>query len=346
MSLFRSVRSIGPALFVVLAVFSASIGRAQQTSTETSESPIPVITGDFSFQTTFQPGTQDVMPEFDPVILVPIGHKLLVESEFDMSMDLSHYQGQWGPAVVDHGVEYLQLDYIVNSKLTIVAGRFLTPFGIYCERLHPMWIRALADEPILFSMNDNSSNGAMLRGTTQLTSGMNITYAGYYSVPTSNSQFFADRRAGGRTSLYLPKKRVEVGVSYSRVLNQRYNMVGADLTWTLKRIPLDIRAEALHSAKLGSGYWVEGAYRLNKLGPNAFFRNSELALRGEQYRVPTVAQTLITDLPTQNTTRATLGWNYYLHNGVRFDAAYGRNFAAGANHNTWTMGLTYRFTAF
>ena len=97
---------------------------------------------------------------------------------------------------------------------------------------------------------------------------------------------------------------------------------------------------------MGSGYWVEGAYRLNKLGTNAFFRNSELALRGEQYFVPKVAQSLILDLPTQNTTRASLGWNYYLHNGLRFDAAYGRNFAVDANHNTWTVGLTYRFAAF
>jgi hypothetical protein len=320
--------------------------RAQKTAQTPSESPIPVITGDFSLQSTFEPGTRMIMPEFDPVVLVPIGRKFLIESEFDMSMNLTRDQGQWGPAVVDHGVEYLQLDYVLNPNLTIVAGRFLSPFGIYRERLHPMWIRDLADEPIIFSMNDNSSNGAMLRGTTQLTSGMNVTYAAYYSVPTSNSQFSADRRTGGRASLFFPNKRVEVGVSYSKVLNQRYNMVGADFTWTLKKIPFDVRSEVIHSAALGSGYWVEGAYRLNKLGTNAFLRNSELAVRGEQYRVPKVTQTLMTDLPTVNTTRATLGWNYYLHNGVRFDASYGRNFADGANHNTWTVGMTYRFAFF
>jgi hypothetical protein len=344
MSLFRTVRSIFPCLFVALAALFAPAARAQQASS--SESPIPVITGDFSFQTTFQPGMQDVMPEFDPVVLVPIGHKFLVESEFDMSMDLSHYQGQWGPAVVDHGVEYLQLDYIVNPRLTIVTGRFLTPFGIYRERLHPMWIRDLANEPLIFPMNDNSSNGAMLRGVTSLRPGMDLTYATYYSAPASNSQFFANRQAGGRASLFFPNKRVEVGVSYSRVLNQHYNMVGADLTWTWKKIPFDLRSELIHSATVGSGYWVEGDYRLNKLGTNAFFRNSELALRGEQYFVPKMAQSLILDLPTQSTTRASLGWNYYLHNGLRFDASYGRNFASGANHNTWTMGLTYRFAAF
>ena len=53
-----------------------------------SEPPIPVITGVFSFQSTLERGTQTVSPEFDPIVLVPIGRKLLIESEFDMFMDL------------------------------------------------------------------------------------------------------------------------------------------------------------------------------------------------------------------------------------------------------------------
>ena len=326
---------------LVLATVLPAI--AQHDASAVSESPIPVITGNFSFQSAFQPGTLTLSPEFDPVVLVPLGRSLLVESEFDMSISPMRTGGQWGPAVVNHGFEYLQLDYMVNPHLTIVVGRFLTPFGIYRERLHPMWIRSLPDEPIIFPMNDNSSNGVMLRGVTRLTGEMNLTYAAYYSAPTRNSQFMADRRGGGRASLFFPNRRVEVGVSYSRVLNSRYNMLGADLTWNLKKLPLDIRSEVVHSAIVGSGYWVEGAYRLSKVGRNPLIHNSELAIRGEQYRLPRVAQTLITDLPSQNTTRATLGWNYYFHNGVRFDVSYGRDFSATSSHHTWIVGLTYRF---
>ncbi len=331
-----------------------------------SEPPIPVITGNFSFQSTLERGTQTISPEFDPIVLVPIGRKFLVETEFHMSMDLTRDQGQWGPAVVDHGVEYLQLDYVAHPNLTVVLGRFLTPFGIYREHWHPMWIRNLAGEPIIFPMNDNSCNGAMLRGAARVTSGMQVTYAAYYSVPTNPNQFqkevtpvfgvsirdlaalgVADRRAGGRTSVFFPGPRLEVGVSFGRVLSdQRYDMLGADATWNLKKIPLDIRAEAIHSAILGSGYWIEGAYRLNKLARNTLLRNSAIVLRGEQYRVPKVAQILIEELPSVNTTRAAVGWNYYFHNGVRFDASYGYNFADGDNHYTWTVGLTYRFALF
>ena len=341
-TLSRMLRSL-----TAVSIALAPALHAQQTTDAPSESPIPVITGNVSFQSTFESGTQTLSPEFDPVLLVPLGRKLLIESEFDMFTDVTHSDGQWGPTVVDHGIEYLQLNYIAHPHLTFTLGRFLTPFGIYRERLHPMWIRNLGEEPMLFAMNDNSSNGAMARGTARITSGMNVTYATYFSASTKNSLFSADRRAGTRASLFFPNKRFEVGASFSRVLGDtRYNMLGTDATWNLKKIPLDLRAEALRSTVLGSGYWLEGGYRLERLGRNAFFRNSLLALRGEQYRVPTISQTLISDLPDRNTSRATLGWTYSLYNGVRFNASYGRNFATGENHNIWTVGLTYRFAAF
>jgi hypothetical protein len=346
MNLKSRFRTVLRTLFAVSVALTSAL-HAQQTADAPSTSPVPVITGSFSFQSTFESGTQTLSPEFDPVLLLPLGRKVLIESEFDMSTDLTHSDGQWGPAVLDHGIEYLQLNYIVHPHLTITVGRFLTPFGIYRERLHPMWIRNLAGEPIIFAMNDNSSNGAMARGTARLTAGMNITYAAYYSAPTENSQLAADRRVGTRASLFFPNRRLEVGASFSQVLGDtRYQMLGADVTWNLKKVPLDLRAEVLRSAVLGSGYWVEGGYRMERLGRNAFFRNSLLALRGEQYRLPATSQTLISELPDQNTSRATLGWTYSLYNGVRFNASYGRNFARGDDHNIWTVGLSYRFADF
>ena len=89
-------------------------------------SGVPVITGFMSYQSNIGQGTADVNPEFDPVLLVPIGNKTLLSSEFDMSLDLSHTDGSWGPAVVDHGFDYLQLSYNVSPNLTAVAGRYLS----------------------------------------------------------------------------------------------------------------------------------------------------------------------------------------------------------------------------
>ncbi len=316
-------------------------------------SPIPVVTGFMAFQSSFAPGEQHVNPVFDPLILLPLGDKLLIESEFEMNLDVVRGDGQWGPAAVDHGIEYLQLNYIAHPNLTITAGRFLTPFGIYRERVHPLWVRNLQEEPIIFAMNENSSNGAMLRGAASLSPKVNLTYAGYYSIPTSWKLMTSDRRAGGRASLFFPNQRIEIGASFSRTLGDLpYNMFGMDATWNLKKIPLDIRAEGLRNAVLGSGYWVEGAYRLNKLGSSAFLRKSQVVLRGEQYFAPGVApmgdmaEDAMSELPDRNTKRVGIGWNYYLTNGIRLNTSFGRNFAFGENGNTWGAGITYRFATF
>jgi hypothetical protein len=344
-------------VFGASAALAPSAG-AQQTNETKLESPNPVITGDWNFQTTFQPSTKfepsmkTLMPEFDPVVLVPIGNELLIEAEYDMSSNLTDISGKWGPAVVAHGLEYAQLNYIVTPNLALTAGRFLTPFGIFRERYHPMWIRNVAADPLIFPMNNNSSNGEMARGAVRLSEDANLTYAGYFSALTRNNQVQADRRAGTRVSLFFPNKRVEIGASYARVLSDTHvNMIGGDLSWNMKTMPLDLRAEYEQTSELGKGYWLEAAYHLNRMSRNAFFRNSLVALRQEQYWAPSaiqipIAQSLAAGLPDRNTTAPTLGWTYTMYNGIRFDASYGRNFAQAQNHNIWTVGLTYRFAIF
>ena len=332
---------------------SAALLTATPSETPHVGSPIPAVSGFMAFQSSFAPGEQHINPVFDPILLVPLGNRLLVESEFEMNLDAVRGDGKWGPAIVDHSIEYLQLNYIAHPNLTITAGRFLTPFGIYRERVHPLWVRNLQDEPIIFAMNANSSNGAMLRGDVRLSSGMNLTYSNYYSFPTSRKLVTSERRMGTRTSLVLPNKRIEVGASFSRNLGDlRYNMFGLDFTWNLKMIPLDIRAEGLRNAMLGNGYWVEGAYRLRKLGINPFLGKSQVVLRGEQYFAPRtapmsdMAANMMSGLPDRGTKRLGIGWNYYLTNGIRLNASFGRNFATGENRNAWGAGITYRFAIF
>jgi len=305
------------------------------------------------YQSTFMPGVQSVNPEFAPILLVPLGRQVLIESEFEARLDLDREDGHWGPAVVDRGIEYLQLNFFAHPNLTVTVGRFLTPFGIYRERIHPIWIRNLATEPIIFALNESSSNGAMLRGAARVSSAMNITYATYYSAASQRELIEAERQAGGRASLVFP--RLELGFSFNRNLgDERHNMIGADLTWNLRQIPLDLRAEALRNPLDGSGYWLEGAYRLN--------RHIHVVARGEQYRVPKPGEAAMEEghggeepseeepsemddhqLPDRNTTRLTVGWNFYFYKGFRLAASYGRNFAEGENQDIWSAGITYRF---
>jgi hypothetical protein len=55
---------------------------------------------------------------------------------------------------------------------------------------------------------------------------------------------------------------------------------------------------------------------------------------------------MMSQLPDRDTKRVSLGWNYYLTNGIRLNASFGRNFALGENQNTWGAGVTYRFATF
>jgi hypothetical protein len=343
-------------LFVQLAMVAITVARAQQQTPQASSpvegGPIPVITGMMSYQSNFSPGTVDVNPEFDPILLLPLGEKLLIESEFSMSMDLTRDHGQWGPAVVDHGVEYLQANYIAHPNLTVTVGRFLTPFGIYRERLHPLWIRNLQAEPILFSLNATSCNGGMLRGAAHINKDIDLTYAAYYSAASTVKVMDSDRQAGFRASVVLPNRRIEAGASYNHTMgDNRHTMLGADFTWNLQRLPLDIRSEALTSKEAGKSYWIETAYRLNRLGRNPLLRNTQLVFRQEQYWLPhgqmpaLNVMSFMGSLPDQNTERPTVGLNYYMRHDIRLNGAYGGNYATGENSHTWNVGLTYRFAA-
>ena len=297
------------------AAGSASLAQDLPNAPEAREGrPIPVITGFMSYQSNIGQGTWDMNPEFDPVVLVPIGNRVLVQAEFDMSLDEVRDSGKFGPAVVDHGFDYLQGDFFVHPNLTVVAGRYLVPFGIYRERMHPLWIRYLQAEPISFTLNATSGNGGMLRGGAHVWEGADVTYSAYYSAETTPTIFQSDKQAGYRTSLVLLNRHMEFGTSYNHTMGAgAHNMVGTDFTWEPRRVPVEIRSETLFSKQAGNTYWVEGAYKLNKLGTNRFFKSTILVFRQEQYWMPANTSNMsamggtMGSLPDTNTTRSTVG---------------------------------------
>ena len=94
------------------------------------------------------------------MLLLPLGDKWLVEARAAFEGELEReepgdpYRGQVGK-----DIDYLQLDYLLNQYATVTAGRFLTPFGIYNERLYPIWIRDLQNAPLIFPLGTGSSDG-------------------------------------------------------------------------------------------------------------------------------------------------------------------------------------------
>jgi len=331
-------------LALTLSSFLAFRSDAQSTQSEDVK-PVPLFTGSAGFLTSFDEGEAHLGPIVSPILLIPLKKRWLLETRATFESDMVQEPGLSGfHGKVAKAVDYAQLDFVANPYLTVTVGRFLTPFGIFNERLYPVWIRNLQTDPLILPIGigpSNASTGAMLRGGFKAHSQFNINYAVYFSALSTASPADSDRFAGGRAGIFVPHVRLEIGGSFQHLLQQeRSNSFGFHAIWQAPALPLDIRAEYAHS-KRGSGYWVESAYRLSQL---AFLHNEmrrvQLVARMQRF----IAGILPSDpLPAANTKQFEFGLNYYFVDGLKGIGSYGRQFSADGNKNVWTLGLTYRF---
>src|SRR5258708_39281996 len=226
---------------------------------EASGTPtVPVVSGGVAFVPFVQGGQTTLVSIISPVVLVPLGDNWLIESRGAFEGDFTRRDttGPFG-GKIHKQLEYLQLDYIANAYLTVTAGRFLTPFGIFNERLYPVWIRNLQADPLILPLEQSSSDGVMLRGGFPAGPGLNLNYAAYFSTLSTNQTLASDRQVGGRLGAFLPKQRVEIGFSVQHLLQEyRPNRCGVHFQWQPRSLPLDIRSEFADSES-GRGYWIE-----------------------------------------------------------------------------------------
>jgi hypothetical protein len=332
------------ALFLLLC-FTAGLAAGQSSD---GEKPVPILTGTAGYFNFITAGQNQVDAQINPVLLVPLGDRWLVESraEFEGAFQRPPDGGSYG-GMVSKNLDYLQADYIANPYLTVTMGRFLTPFGIFNERLYPIWIRSLQQDPLILPLSAESSDGMMLRGGFSVSPKVNLNYATYVSaVSSGHNNLESDRNVGGRMGIFLPGPRLEIGGSWQKLLqDERTNSFGFHFAWQPMRLPLNIHSEYARSRQ-GSGYWIDGAYRLSQiLFWQKAMRRLEFAARAEQFFNGQLssdeAQSL--GLPAANTREGEFGLNYYLHDGLKAIASYGRQFSSDGNLNLWTVGIAYRF---
>ncbi|MGA8149447.1 MAG: hypothetical protein WB952_00605 [Terriglobales bacterium] len=334
---------VGSILFLISLIPASLFAQ-----TSDSDKPVPILTGTAGYFNFVTAGQNQFNGQINPVLLVPLGDRWLVESraEFEGEFERPDGGGPYG-GPVSKNLDYAQLDYLANPYVTVTVGRFLTPFGIFNERLYPIWIRSLQQDPLIFPIATGSSDGMMLRGGFPVNAKANLNYAVYVSaVNTGHSNLESDRNAGGRMGVFLPGPRIEIGASWQKLLqDERSNAFGFHFAWQPTRLPLSMHSEYARSDR-GSGYWVDGAYRLSQVPFwQKAMRRTEFAGRLEQFFsgqiTPDEAESF--ELPGTNTREGEFGLNYYLHDGVKAVASYGRQFSSGGNFNLWTVGIAYRF---
>jgi hypothetical protein len=316
--------------------------------TADSEKPVPILTGSigtFSFVTG---GENLIDTQINPLILLPLGDHWLIESraEFEGQFQRPLTGGPYQGPVTKH-VDYAQIDYIANPHVTITAGRFLTPFGIFNERLYPVWIRFLQPDPLILPINTVDSDGVMLRGGFSVNAQANMNYAVYVSATSIGlSAVDSERQVGGRMGFFFPGSRLEVGGSFQKTLqDERKNAFGFHMGWQSSKAPLSVRSEFAHSFE-GSGYWLESAYRLSQAHfRQKEMRHTELVARLQQFYTGEIspAEVAALGLPSANTREADFGVNYWFRDGLKGIFSYGRQFSSAGNANQWSVGLAYRF---
>ena len=336
---FRHLACAAVALLFAANTQGQSVGQTEDVK------PVPILQGSAGFLTNFDAGDAHLDPIATPVVLVPVGERWLFETRANFETDMVQLPGRSGfHGQVKKQVDYAQMDFIENKYATISVGRFLTPFGIYNERLYPVWIRNLQSDPLILPIGigpSNASTGVMVRGGFQAHPQLDINYTVYFSTLVTTTPMDSDRFAGGRAGIFVPKARLEVGGSFQHLLQQeRSNLFGFHAIWQPMELPLDIRWEYARS-KRGSGYWFEPAYKLSQL---PFLQNemrrTQLVMRYQQF----FTGPLLSDsLPPVNTKQFEFGVNYYFMEGLKFTTNYGRQFSSVGNKNVWTLGLTYRF---
>jgi hypothetical protein len=101
---------------------------------------------------------------FSPIFLWKPDKRILFQAELETGLEGSETMIE---------LEYGYASFFLNKYVTIRAGKFLSPFGIYQERLHPQWINKLPSIPLGFNHDEApigppSEIGVDIRGGAQL----------------------------------------------------------------------------------------------------------------------------------------------------------------------------------
>lgn len=145
--LFR--RYLALAAIVTFIGLSGGEARAQEQAEEDESPVLPttafVLSGyatvGYEYATQSDLNLNSFTASFNPIFLFQFGDRFLFEAEFEFEL---------AGGVTETGLEYAQIDWLATDNLALVGGKFLLPFGVFGERLHPTWINKFPSSPPLY----------------------------------------------------------------------------------------------------------------------------------------------------------------------------------------------------
>jgi len=217
------------------------------------------------------------MAGFEPIFLYRLSDRLLFEGDLELKLEDTETS-------VD--LEYAQADYLLNDYMTVVAGKFLLPFGEFIERQHQVWINKLVSRPLPFREGDEggllpfSELGVQLRGTVPLGYGEG-TRAEYALYVTNGPRFASDER----------------GALFETNNTDQNRAKGYGARLGVELLPYDAGLGRLRlGASTFDGQWdVQSNPWFTSWGMDAVYQNGPLALRGEYLQTHRAMPTNIPD---------------------------------------------------
>ena len=76
-----------------------------------------------------------------PIFLFQFSDRVIAETELEFALE---------EGVTRTGLEYMNISILPTDNLSISAGKFLVPFGVFIQRLHPTWINRFVSVPPAF----------------------------------------------------------------------------------------------------------------------------------------------------------------------------------------------------
>lgn len=288
--------------------------------------------------------------DFAPIFLYRGGDRVLFEAGFDFALQNNAPGSPGATTTID--LSFAQLDYVVNDRLTLVAGDMLLPLGTYSERTAG-WLNKIPDDPLPRDLLPGAGVGAQLRGAVPFgQAGKLLTYSvwgvngagsadgsgnasaldlgGNVGLRSDNAvaNLHGKPSGGGRLGLFMPFKPhydLELGLSGQA---GEWDDLGRHI-WSAGVVDaslhlgssFEIKGEYIRTAygsdDLGEirpdGWWVQAAYKLAGLNLDwPIINNLELVNRYDT----------INDGLGIRTRRDTLGLIYYLTNTLLLEGDY------------------------